>query len=207
VIDEYSADGTGWARFSDDRQMRYRLARRLTDRPGAALCFMNLTEAASFRVSDPIESEAKRYVFLMLNPSTADAFVLDPTVKRCVAFATSWGADVLEVVNIFALRSTDPRELYKRAFTFRGDDQVANDQIILACRGAHRVIAGWGRHGALDHRGNIVRSMLAEHGIALYHLGLNKDGSPKHPLYIEGGTAPQEWNVDVQHAAFPGVIK
>lgn len=129
----------------------------------------------------------------MLNPSTADAFELDPTIKRCVAFAAAWSASVLEVVNIFALRSTDPNELYKRGLGRRGDD-AENDRAILdACNGAICVVAGWGKHGALDHRGRVVRDTLGGNGIRLHHLGLNKDGSPRHPLYLKGGTEPQEW--------------
>jgi hypothetical protein len=183
VIDQWSEDRTGWAKFSDDMTMRYRLARSLTD---AGWDWLNASEA-------PARSSVKRVVFAMLNPSTADAFVLDPTIKRCIAFARGWGADVLQVVNAFALRSTDPKELYKWSFGLRGDDQENNEQIVMASTGAMRVVAGWGKHGALDRRGEIVRSMLAGQGVRLYHLGLNRDGSPKHPLYLKGGTEPQEW--------------
>lgn len=193
MIDQWSHDGTGWARFSDDMTMRYRLARRLNDRGETALCFMNLTEATPVRAPDPIEDEARRVVFLMLNPSTADAFKLDPTVKRCMGFARAWGADVLEVVNIFALRSTDPDALYGFHSGTRGDDEVNDREILDACSRSARIITGWGKHGSLDQRGWAVRRMLASAGYDLYHLGQNKDGSPKHPLYLKGGTAPQEF--------------
>lgn len=184
MIDDFNADRTGWARFSDDRVMRYRLARNLTPDPAPLL----VANGSVYGIA--------RVVFLLLNPSTADAFQLDPTVKRCVAFATAWGADVVEVVNIFALRSTDPEELYKRAWGLRGDDQDNDRAILAACAGAYRVIAGWGKHGALDHRGCAVRTLLSHHhGIKLHHLGLNQDGSPKHPLYLKGGTLPQEWTL------------
>jgi hypothetical protein len=180
VIEQWSTDRRGWARFSDDMTMRYRLARSFTP------------------FSPEVErlNGSPRVVFLLLNPSIADAFQLDPTVKRCVAFATSWGADVVEVVNIFALRSTDPNELYKRTWGLRGDHQDNDREIVAACTGAFRVVAGWGKHGALDHRGRTVRTLLCHHhGIKLHHLGLNQDGSPKHPLYIRGGTEPQEWTL------------
>jgi hypothetical protein len=61
---------------------------------------------------------AGRLCFCMLNPSTADARVDDPTVRRCVGYALAWGFAELECVNIFALRSTDPRALA------RADDPV-----------------------------------------------------------------------------------
>lgn len=184
MIDQFSDDSTGWARFSDDMTMRYRLARSLNGNPVAEMLSRLL----------PGEYIGRRCVWLMLNPSTADAFKPDPTVKRCVAFSRAWGADVVEVVNIFALRSTDPDALYKRTWGLRGDHQDNDREILAACTGAHRVVAGWGKHGALDHRGRAVRTLLSHHhGIKLHHLGLNRDGSPKHPLYLRGGTEPQEW--------------
>ena len=71
VIDSFTADGTGWARFSNDRIMRHRLARNLTPDP------------ASLIVAGGSVYGIARVVFLMLNPSTADAFQLDPTVNEC----------------------------------------------------------------------------------------------------------------------------
>lgn len=189
MIDQYSEDGTGWARFSDDMTMRYRLGRVVGE-----VRSPEHVKGAWEQWSRGHSPLWRRVVFLMLNPSTADAFVLDPTIKRCVSFARAMGADALEVVNIFALRSTDPDQLHRRTWGLRGDDQENNNAIITACTGAIRVVAGWGKHGALDHRGDVVRSMLAAGRISLSHLGTNKDGSPKHPLYLKGGTEPQLWS-------------
>lgn len=174
MIDQWNNDRTGWARFSDDMTMRYRLARSLDGRP----------------LIYPRNRSDNRVVFLMLNPSTANAFQLDPTIKRCVSFAKAWSASVLEVVNIFALRSTDPDALYRLPAGLRGDDVEANQQIMEACDGAMRIVAGWGRHGYLDGRGKRVQAMFKFARLELHHLGLNKDGSPKHPLYLKGGTEP-----------------
>lgn len=182
MIDQWNADRTGWARFSDDMTMRYRLARSLTGRPLS----VNM---------DGIVTARRRVTFGLLNPSVADAFRSDPTVTRCRGFALELGADVYEVANASALRSTDPKALYARPRGERGDDAVADEQILLACTGAYRVIAGWGVHGALDSRGLAVRELLEAQGIALYHLGLTKAGHPKHPLYLRGDTEPQKWSV------------
>lgn len=188
MIDQWSDDRRGWARFSDDMLMRYRLARSLVELPLAV-------SADGVVGIEGWHGPARCVTFTLLNPSVADAFQLDPTVKRCEGFAIALGADVYQIANANALRSTDPGGLYKRAYGYRGDDQVASDELLRACIGAVRVIAGWGKHGALDHRGDVVRSMLRHAGVRLYHLGLNRDGSPKHPLYLRGGTEPQEWTV------------
>ena len=126
------------------------------------------------------QNDGKRYVnFIMLNPSTADELALDPTVTRCCGFAKDWGYDAVYVTNIFALRATDPRELY--AVT----DPVgpANDQYICeTAKGAALVVVAWGAHGRFRDRGFEVAEMLAEFKPKCF--GLTKQGQPKHPLYL-----------------------
>jgi hypothetical protein len=188
VIDQYSDDHRGWARFSDDMTMRFRLARSLDGRQ------LVVHEDAGL-----VESDAKA-TFLMLNPSVASAFINDPTIKRDMGFGISWGCDVLEAVNIHPLRSTDPAGIYTwtratSAIEWGEIQRVNNEQIRLACVGAKYVIAAWGTHGMHMAQGRAVREFCAVNGIRLHHLGLTKDGHPKHPLYLKGGTAPQEWSV------------
>ena len=121
-----------------------------------------------------------RYVnFVMLNPSTADENVFDPTVRRCYGYAKDWGYNAFYVTNIFALRATDPRELYSC------HDPVGptNDQWIReTATYAELVVAAWGTHGKLHERGLKVAEMLQEFEPKC--LGLTKKGHPRHPLYL-----------------------
>lgn len=189
MIDELSMDFRGWARFSDDRKMRYRLARSFTP----------------FSPAVERQQGSPRVVFLMLNPSTADAFKVDPTVARCCEFARRWGADVLEVVNLFALRSTDPKALYLERSPWEGwrervgGDAVNDGEIFDACRGAQRVIAAWGNHGELAGRGAEVAAMLAIAGVRLETLRATNHGYPSHPLARGKSFIPY----DVQPVAYP----
>lgn len=124
--------------------------------------------------------------FIMLNPSTADEVRLDPTVTRCCGYAKRWGYGAIEVVNIFAYRSTDPKGLLAVA------DPVGkeNDHYILAAvEDAALVVAAWGVHGALQDRGRIVQDLLADR-CALTSLGVTKDGHPRHPLYLRADALP-----------------
>lgn len=180
MIEQWSIDRTGHARFSDCETFRYRLSRALSERAIAVNRHPtgDLTEVKVDWLVGPLT----RIVWLMLNPSTANAFQLDPTVNECRKRSIAIGADVLEVVNLFALRSPHPADLKKRALGFRGDDEVNDAEIIAACTGAYRVVAAWGNGGELDDRALVVRRLLAERGIELHHLGLTGDGNPKHPL-------------------------
>ncbi len=130
---------------------------------------------------------APRLCFCMLNPSTADVDQDDPTVARCGRFARDWGFGALEVVNIFALRATDPRKLY------HAHDPIgpANDAAILtAARRADLFLAAWGNHGDLHHRGQRVLNRLLERDIAPHCLAITKQGQPKHPLYTKSDSLP-----------------
>jgi hypothetical protein len=125
--------------------------------------------------------------FIMLNPSTADAQVDDPTIRRCISFARAWGFNSLTVTNLFAFRATDPDEL-KTA-----PDPVGprNDETIVEQAGlSERVVCAWGTHGSLKGRAWHVRQLLARQprllstGVPLWILGLTQEGHPRHPLYL-----------------------
>ena len=191
-IEQWPSDTRdGYALFSRDMKRRYHLARPLTER--ALLVDRNAQHEAGVN-HDDIDREAPRWmcareltrvVFVMLNPSTADAFKLDPTVTKCRKFAERWGADVLEVVNLFAHRSTYPEDLKMLEAGKRGDDEENDRAIAAACTmpGVQRVIAAWGNHGALGRRAEHVTAMLVGAGVQLSALGTTEDGkTPLHPL-------------------------
>ncbi|MDB4867283.1 MAG: hypothetical protein JWR03_1616 [Cohnella sp.] len=124
-------------------------------------------------------------LFVMLNPSTADASNDDPTIRRCIGFAKSWGCGSLEVVNLFAYRATNPDELKKC------EDPVGpenDDYIVRAVQNAHKVVTAWGTKGGLLGRNKAVMKMLDKY--RPHCLDMTKDGHPKHPLYVAGKCEP-----------------
>lgn len=157
---------TGSAVFSPDRTYRYALTRQWNpDRPPA--------------------------VFIMLNPSTADAWVLDPTVTRCRNFAAKWGCGGLVVLNAFALRATDPKVLRGHPDPVGPD----NDQVIAAvlCAGqAGPVIVAWGSDETMRRSGRADQLVALLHtgGFEPQCLGKTTAGHPRHPLYVRGDTEP-----------------
>lgn len=162
---EQNLSGDAVAVFSECRQYRYFLERRWA-------------------------RALKPCTFLMLNPSTADALVDDPTIRRCMHFARRLGSGSLRVVNLFAWRATNPQELHRKA------DPVGplNDESILnAVAGAGVVIAAWGTMGRLFYRDvDVCLRVLKDE--KLHCLGLNKDGSPKHPLYLPNNAPLQDFS-------------
>lgn len=130
--------------------------------------------------------------WIMLNPSTADAEKDDATIRICMGRARRMGYGGINVVNLFALRSTDPKALYEAAYPV-SEPQLwfKNDVYIRTiARWSPMVICAWGDHGWLGGRGTIVLSMLRELGVKTKTLRLTKKGHPCHPLRISYDVRP-----------------
>ncbi len=122
-----------------------------------------------------------RLSYVMLNPSTADAFKNDPTVGRCEERAKQLGYGSFSVTNIFAYRSTQPNALFLPNVIPIGE---RNDEwIMFAAEAASKIMIGWGNHGKHMNRSENVIAMLEDLGTELFCLGQNKGGCPIHPLY------------------------
>jgi hypothetical protein len=131
----------------------------------------------------PIPGVSRKHLpvlFIMLNPSTADAVKDDPTIRRCIGFADRLGGSELTVVNLFALRATDPGELLTAA------DPVGprNDEFLLEEIARHRskevpgiILCAWGANPMAVKRQHAIKGDF-------HCLGLTKKGAPKHPLYL-----------------------
>ena len=125
--------------------------------------------------------------FLMLNPSTADEFKLDPSCTRARLYAERWGFGALIVTNIFGWRATDPEKMKAaRDPVGRGNDRA----ILRAARESALVVCAWGNHGAHLGRSAAVRQLLTKAGIASRVLRMNGSGEPAHPLYLPGDLKP-----------------
>ncbi len=131
-------------------------------------------------------SGSSSVLWVMLNPSTADATLDDPTIRRCIAFSKAWGRDALTVCNLYALRTTYPAELWKCA------DPVGpeNDKHIVRS-GGDVIVCAWGANAKADRVTAFFNLMS---GMApMLCLGTTKAGAPRHPLYVAGSTPLQPW--------------
>lgn len=126
-------------------------------------------------------------LFVGLNPSTADELVDDPTIRRCICFAKSWGYGGIVMANLFAFRATDP-EVMMRAENPVGD--LNDDWLVALAEDAGVVIAAWGNAGTFANRSAEVKCLLPN----LCYLKLNATGEPAHPLYLKSTLIPVSWD-------------
>lgn len=138
-------------------------------------------------------ADGPRLAWVMLNPSTADAEVDDPTIRRVRGFTQRLGFPGFTVVNLFALRATDPKALLTADDPIGPLNTFHMAQVIWP---APLTIAGW---GAVNPRlrcraADVVSDFNAGAGNGWHHLGdLTKDGHPRHPLYLPADAPLRPW--------------
>ena len=143
------------------------------------------------------DSRLPVWVFIMLNPSTADEMANDPTVTRCEKRARAGGAGCVIIVNLYSLRATDPAVLNtvpraERIGGLENEDAIV-EAVNRACLSSGRVVCAWGGSGPKDGRGKEVLRMLSD--VSLWVLRLSQDGTPWHPLYVPNAETLKSWDV------------
>lgn len=134
--------------------------------------------------------------FVLLNPSTADARIDDPTIRRCINFGTKWGLDGIYVTNLFAFRATNPKDLRE---TLDPVGKENNKYLKFIAKKAKLVVIAWGNHGSFKQRDKEVLNILSKIH-PLYCLGVTRLGQPKHPLRLNRNTKKRRFIVARQIA-------
>jgi len=130
------------------------------------------------------DSDKPSCIFIGLNPSTADETEDDPTIRRCIRFARDWDCGAMYMLNLFAIRGTDPKSMLAAPNPIGCHN---NEYLKLASflSGA-LIVCAWGAHGGHLKRDREVSELLNH--CNLMCLGHTKAGHPKHPLYLRADT-------------------
>lgn len=175
-----------------------------------------LSECAAYRYALwRVWNEARpRAVFVMLNPSTADASVDDPTIRKCMGFARRWQCGGIHVVNLFAYRATKPVELQPTKQDVVGADNGRYQwDALFHCTmamleagrpGRGPCVIAWGAasthrkvlRNAIATRSHLFRQLAERIPVPVQCLGTANDGSPRHPLMLPYATELQPWKAD-----------
>lgn len=156
-----------------------------------------------WRVCDRMYPGEGTIAWCMLNPSTADENVLDPTLRRVARFSREWDYERFVVVNLFAWRATDPDELLRTRAAIGLYNMLAIESAVAA---SDLVVCGWGSHRAASVEAQHILGIATPKaplftfareaiGAKAHHLGLTKDDHPRHPLYLRGDVKPQPWTL------------
>lgn len=137
-------------------------------------------------------------IYVMLNPSTADATENDQTIRLCMSWARKLGRGGIGVVNLFSYRSTYPHELLSALSNgvdmAVGPDTEAYYKAAIEAFPNALYIAAWGNYGHLVDRGRQVSKYFEAAGAPLHCIGVTKDGSPRHPLRVPYSNPVERWH-------------
>lgn len=134
-----------------------------------------------YKLSREWDASLPKVLFIMLNPSTADAENDDPTIRRCIGFAKAWGYGGIWVGNLFSYRTAYPKEL-------KGHDVYTSENLkhIYDMKNqSDKIICAWGNSRGLP-------AYICNRFDGIYYLELSKNRTPKHPLYLKGSLLPQK---------------
>jgi hypothetical protein len=156
----------------------------------SVLVMFDHTDRHRYRLSVTWETGKPECLFVMLNPSTADAGSPDPTLKQCMNIARHQGCGSLEVVNLYSFRATKPTDLFasEERHHFPNDRHLAD-----AIGNAQQIIVAWGQHGGKEGRDQAVLDIIREAGKTPYCLGTTIKGMPRHPLFLPSDTPLVEY--------------
>ena len=130
-------------------------------------------------------SSSKYVMFIGLNPSTADETNNDPTIRRCIAFARTWGYGALCVTNLFAYRATKLNKLKTQSMPVGAENDA---WLFRVAQFAHLIVAVWGVNGTYQGRNQQVLQLLSQ---TIMCLRETRNGQPWHPLYFRRSATPQ----------------
>jgi hypothetical protein len=131
--------------------------------------------------------------WIMLNPSTANEREDDQTVRKCIGFTSRLGLSGLVVLNLYALRATNPRELWDADDPVgRLNDRVMWDALQTSAARNWPVICAWGAHARPERVADVtrlLRSVIEQPRC----LGVTRAGQPRHPLYVPYSAVLRPW--------------
>ncbi|MBU0467052.1 MAG: DUF1643 domain-containing protein [Nanoarchaeota archaeon] len=143
-------------------------------------------EKYRYKLKRKWDNNLPQIMFIGLNPSTADEIKNDPTVSRMINYAKQWGYGSVSVCNVFAFRATFPKDLKNtKELVGRENDKSITEE----AQSSEKIVIAWGNHALFMNRNIEMMSLLHKH--ELFCIGVNKNGEPKHVLYLKKDLSPE----------------
>jgi len=119
---------------------------------------------------------------IMLNPSKADVIKVDATVMNITNYLIDNGYGGIDIVNLYAYRTTDPRFLTNRDQQF---ESINNDYIHEVTKDRDIMIIAWGSdNNKYKTRKREVERILLPYSEKLKCFEDESGKQPRHPLLL-----------------------
>ena len=131
-----------------------------------------------------------KILFIMLNPSSANAHHDDPTTRRCIDFTKKWGYGGFYVGNLYPLISSKPKLLLQPISVSHQENMSNLDKMADKC---DKIVCAWGNFEIVKKLG-IPNDFLKNFQNKLYYISKSKNNTPKHPLYLKSNLKLKKYN-------------
>lgn len=160
---------------------------------GAALSIDGLFRFMLWRRWAGSADKERTILFIGLNPSTADATVDDPTVRKWMHYAKRDGFGRMYVCNLSAFRATNPEDMKRPTLDHRTMEN--RDSVLRYARASSKIVCCWGAHGSYADLDMQMKKLLIEDGHELWRFDvpLTANGQPRHPLYLKNDCPIVRW--------------
>ena len=135
-----------------------------------------------FSLSRIWDSKKPKALYIMLNPSYADDESDDPTIRRLIFFSKKFKFGGFYVTNLFSQITPYPKELNMDNNSKKKNLKIISELI----KKSDLIVYAWGNlvSEPIELR-KLIESPLC--------FGINKNGTPKHPLYLRSDTKLQDF--------------
>ena len=135
-----------------------------------------------FSLSRIWDSKKPKALYIMLNPSYADNESDDPTIRRLIFFSKKFKFGGFYVTNLFSQITPYPKELNMDNNLKKKNLKIISESI----KKSDLIVYAWGNlvSEPIEFR-KLIESPLC--------FGINKNGTPKHPLYLRSDTKLQDF--------------
>ena len=149
------------------------------------------------------ELSDKALLVCMLNPSTADDEVNDPTIDSVCRLAKNNGFSKLLVINLFAIRATEQQNMWMHKDPIGPENWDTWQRVLEELDPAKDVVAlAWGRPPKKSYIDKYAEALTqASYQLSQWNGKImtwitNVDGSPRHPLYIKADTLLIDYSLE-----------
>jgi hypothetical protein len=130
-------------------------------------------------------------LWICLNPSTADASKDDATLRKICGFSRRWRFGHVRLVNLYALRSREPKALWKHADPIGPENDA---HIVEESAQADAIVFAWGGNAEPERARRVTDhvSTVTDGHVPVWNLGLTGGEQPMHPLMLSYSTLRKE---------------
>jgi len=168
-------------------------------------CFFSNCKSYRWSLDIKVSIKEKEIIFIGLNPSITDEYILDNTTKKIIKICDKYNYGKIKLINLFGLISPSPKLLQTHAdpVGFLNNKIIENNINYWSKSNNCDLWIGWGNKGNLFERDiqvyEIIKKYISikkkKYSKKLLLINKTKYNNPMHPLYCSDNSRLFNFNL------------